>query len=212
MRALACLAILAFALPATIQTSSARAPGKAADRLYVMDCGHNAATDQARWSPGVNVGKPIELSGTCTLTRHRNQCLLWETGYPDAVADKPVTDPIGTAARAKKLAAQRAELGVELDDGRELGRGRVERRPRPLQEQMGQRPRAVDGDQRRPDRRLARQGAEGAGRQEGATLDQPRPAELQQTQAVAAVLRLICRDWGSASASGAGRLRRSPAP
>ena len=31
------------------------------DRLYVMDCGHNAATDQSRWSPGVNVGKPIEL-------------------------------------------------------------------------------------------------------------------------------------------------------
>jgi len=30
-----------------------------------MDCGHNAATDQSRWSPGVNVGKPIELSGNC---------------------------------------------------------------------------------------------------------------------------------------------------
>ena len=27
-----------------------------------MDCGHSAAVDQSRWSPGVNVGKPIELS------------------------------------------------------------------------------------------------------------------------------------------------------
>jgi N-acyl homoserine lactone hydrolase len=32
------------------------------DRLYLMDCGHNAAKDQARWSPGVNVGQPIEMS------------------------------------------------------------------------------------------------------------------------------------------------------
>jgi hypothetical protein len=31
----------------------------------VMDCGHNAALDQSRWSPGVSVGKPIELSDNC---------------------------------------------------------------------------------------------------------------------------------------------------
>ena len=111
MRALACVALLALALPAAAQTS-----GKAADRLYVMDCGHNAAPDQARWSPGVNVGKPIELSDTCTLIRHGNRWLLWDTGYPDAVADRPVTSPIGTATRARKLAAQLAELGVKPDD------------------------------------------------------------------------------------------------
>ena len=111
MRAHWCLAILAFAFPAAAQS-----PGKAADRLYVMDCGHNAASDQGRWSPGVNVGKPIELSDTCTLIRHGTQWLLWDTGYPDAVADKPMTNPIGTATRAKKLAAQLAELGVKPDD------------------------------------------------------------------------------------------------
>ena len=65
------------------------------DRLYVMDCGHNAATDQARWSPGVNVGKPIELFDNCYLMKHGAQWLLWDTGYPDAVADKPLTNPIG---------------------------------------------------------------------------------------------------------------------
>ena len=111
MRALACVVILAFAVPAAAQTS-----GKAADRLYVMDCGHNAASDQARWSPGVNVGKPIELSDSCTLIKHGNQWLLWDTGYPDAIADKPVTGPLGTATRARKLAAQLAELGVKPDD------------------------------------------------------------------------------------------------
>ena len=53
----------------------------AVERLYVMDCGHNAATDQSRWSPGVNVGKPIELSDNCYLIKHGTEWLLWDTGY-----------------------------------------------------------------------------------------------------------------------------------
>jgi glyoxylase-like metal-dependent hydrolase (beta-lactamase superfamily II) len=88
------------------------------DRLYVMDCGHNAAVDQARWSPGVNVGKPIELSDNCYLIRHGADWLLWDTGYPDAMAEKPVTTPSGTATRAKTLAAQLAEIGVKPSDVR----------------------------------------------------------------------------------------------
>ena len=97
----------AAGLPAAAQT---------VDRLYVMDCGHNAAHDQARWSPGVNVGKPIELSDNCYLIKHGAEWLLWDTGYPDAVADKPVDHPTGTATRAKKLAAQLAELRVKPAD------------------------------------------------------------------------------------------------
>ena len=98
---------LAIALPASAQT---------VDRLYIMDCGHNAAADQARWSPGVNIGKPLELSDNCYLLKHGTQWLLWDTGYPDAVADKPLANPIGTATRAKKLAAQLAELNVNPAD------------------------------------------------------------------------------------------------
>src|SRR5262250_622330 len=64
------------------------AAAQTADRLYVMDCGHNSAEDQSRWSPGVNVGKPIELSDMCVLIKHREQWLLWDTGCPDAVADQ----------------------------------------------------------------------------------------------------------------------------
>ena len=115
MRILVVLATLAFALPAA-GAAFAQSPAKTVDRLYVMDCGHNAATDQSRWSPGINVGKPIELSDTCTLIKHGNQWLLWDTGYPDAIADKPVTGPVGTASRAKKLSAQLAEIGVKPDD------------------------------------------------------------------------------------------------
>lgn len=97
----------AFACPASAQT---------VDRLYVMDCGHSAANDQSRWSPGVNVGKPIEFSDNCYLIRHGDRWLLWDTGYPDAVADHPTTTPVGTATRAKKLAAQLAEIGVKPAD------------------------------------------------------------------------------------------------
>ncbi len=88
----------------------------AADRLYVMDCGHNAALDQSRWSPGVNVGKPLDLSDNCYLIRHGAQWLLWDTGYADAIVDKPVTSPVGTASRRKTLAAQLTQIGVKPTD------------------------------------------------------------------------------------------------
>src|ERR1041384_1750099 len=80
------LALLAaFGVPALAQTGTV-------DRLYVMDCGHNAATDQSRWSPGVNVGKPIELSDNCYLIRHGSDWLLGDTGYPDAIAENQLAE------------------------------------------------------------------------------------------------------------------------
>src|SRR5262249_22805709 len=96
--------------------SAAGADAQTIDRLYVMDCGHNSAKDQSLWSPGVNVGKPIEMSDTCTLIKHGSQWLLWDTGYPDVVADFPVDTPVGHAARAKKLESELAELGVKPAD------------------------------------------------------------------------------------------------
>src|SRR4029453_13875445 len=86
---------------------------KGAPRLFFVGWGHNAAVDQSRWSPGVNVGKPIELSDNCYLIKHGADWLLWDTGYPDAVAEKPITSPVGTATRTKTLAAQLAEVGVK---------------------------------------------------------------------------------------------------
>ena len=58
----------------------------------------------------------IELSDNCYLIRHGADWLLWDTGYPDAIAEKPVTGPVGTATRAKTLAAQLAEVGVKPAD------------------------------------------------------------------------------------------------
>jgi N-acyl homoserine lactone hydrolase len=106
------VAIAAIGLATSVAIAQ---PGRAG-RLYVMDCGHNAATDQSRWSPGVNVGKPLELSDNCYLIQHGAEWLLWDTGYPDSVADKQVTTPIGTATRARTLAAQLAEISVKPAD------------------------------------------------------------------------------------------------
>ena len=108
--------VLALAIVGSLLSATGALAQKSVDRLYVMDCGHNAATDQSRWSPGVNVGKPIELSDNCYLIKHGSQWLLWDTGYPDAVADKPLESPVGKATRPKKLAAQLAEVGVKPEE------------------------------------------------------------------------------------------------
>jgi N-acyl homoserine lactone hydrolase len=103
---------------ATPQSQSATPKSQSAttDRLYAMDCGHNAALDESRWTPGVNVGKPIDLSDNCYLIRHGAQWLLWDTGYADAIADKPLTSPVGTATRRRTIAAQLGEIDVRPTD------------------------------------------------------------------------------------------------
>ncbi|MBL6615437.1 MAG: N-acyl homoserine lactonase family protein [Reyranella sp.] len=103
--------LLGLALSA-LAASQAVAQSGTADRVYVMDCGHNAASDQSRWSPGVNVGKPIELSDNCYAIKHGDDWLLWDTGYPDAIVEKPVVTPVGTASRAKTLVGQLGEIGL----------------------------------------------------------------------------------------------------
>src|SRR5205814_5157364 len=88
-------------------------------RLYVLDCGRNIGKDQARWSPGVNEGRPIEFSDNCYLIRHDKGLVLWDTGVPDAVAGMPdgmvVANGAITYRRAKTLASQLAQLGVKPD-------------------------------------------------------------------------------------------------
>ena len=108
--------LLAASIAAAAMAACTTMGPAGADRLYVMDCGHSAALDQSRWSPGVNVGKPIDLSDNCYLVRHGTQWLLWDTGYPDAMVEKPVTNAFGTATRARTLAAQLAEVGVKPAD------------------------------------------------------------------------------------------------
>ena len=113
-------AVLAAAFGiATLGTAPVSAAG--ADKLYVLDCGHISAADQSRWSPGVNVGVPIELSDNCYLIHHPQGWLLWDTGIPDSIAAMPngqaPSDPRAIHWRVTKtLASQLEMLGVEPAD------------------------------------------------------------------------------------------------
>src|SRR5438270_16428 len=96
----------------------------AVDRMYVLYCGEGTAPDQSRWSPGVNVGKPITLSNSCYLVKHGNDWLLWETGYAQTIAgSEPYKTPVLTWywKAPKNLTAQLAELGVKPDQITHLG-------------------------------------------------------------------------------------------
>ena len=110
MAALAALSISAVA--ASAQTKSGL------DKLYILNCGEGVAGDISRWSPGVNIGKPMEMSENCYLMHHTQGWLLWDTGLPDAIAAMPngqaPADPRAIYwHRPKTLAAQLEALGVK---------------------------------------------------------------------------------------------------
>jgi hypothetical protein len=50
------------------------------ERPYIIDCGHSIGPDKSRWTPGIDVGKPVAMVGTCYLIRHMQGWLLWDTG------------------------------------------------------------------------------------------------------------------------------------
>ena len=109
-------------------TASAQSGGKAADHLYVLDCGQGHAADESRWTVGVNIGKPIDISDKCYLIHDSEGYFLWDTGISDAVAampdgwlptNNPVTDIHWT--RAKTLESQLAAIGVKPSDIRFIG-------------------------------------------------------------------------------------------
>ena len=95
------------------------------ERLYALDCGQGHAADQARWSPGVNVGKPIDISDNCYLIRHAQGWLMWDTGVPEGIAAMP--DGLSTAGgaivwrRPTTIASQLAAIGVRPADIRYVG-------------------------------------------------------------------------------------------
>ena len=98
----------------------AQPAGKGVDRLYVLDCGQGHANDESRWTVGVNVGKPIDISVSCYLIHHADGYFLWDTGISDAVAsmpdgwlpsNNPATDIHWT--RAKTLESQLTAIGVK---------------------------------------------------------------------------------------------------
>jgi len=120
--------MIAAAMLLLTLSSRAQDSAKAADRLYVLDCGQGHAPDESRWTVGVNVGKPIDISDSCFLVRHAGDYFLWDTGISDAVAampdgwlptNNPVTDIHWS--RAKTLESQLAAIGVKPADIKFIG-------------------------------------------------------------------------------------------
>ena len=115
---------LAGAVAVTLLLAAAPSQAQSAaglERLYVLDCGQGHAQDQSRWSPGVNVGKPLDLSDNCYLLHHAQGWLLWDTGIPDAVAAMPdgqkPDDPRSVHwKRPKTLASQLEQISVKPAD------------------------------------------------------------------------------------------------
>ena len=88
--------------------------GSGVQRLYVLYCGEAQIPDVSPWSPGVNVGRPAVFSDNCYLIQHGRDWMLWDTGYPDALAATPegIVGPRSRAIRTKTLGSQLAEIGV----------------------------------------------------------------------------------------------------
>ena len=113
--------LAATALVVTIAATLTASPSaNGLKRMYVLDCGRLLAKDQSRWTPGVNVGQPRELSNNCYLLQHERGMLLWETGVPDSVVEQKsgVTSPNGAVVwfRDKTLASQLESLGIKPND------------------------------------------------------------------------------------------------
>ena len=120
--------VMALAGIFVARPSWAQSGGKGADRLYVLDCGQGHATDQSRWTVGVNVGKPVDISVSCYLIHDSQGYFLWDTGISDLVASMPNgwlpgNDPATGIhwTRAKTLESQLAALGVKPSDLRFIG-------------------------------------------------------------------------------------------
>jgi N-acyl homoserine lactone hydrolase len=123
------LASLAVAACAALLSSLGVAPTSATaagvDKLYILSCGEGWAPDQSRWSPGVNVGVPMEISDNCYLIHHAQGWFLWDTGITDAVAAMPdgLKGQNGGPdwKRSKTLAGQLEQLGVKPSDIKGIG-------------------------------------------------------------------------------------------
>jgi glyoxylase-like metal-dependent hydrolase (beta-lactamase superfamily II) len=107
--------LLILVVSASAQTKSG------VDKLYILNCGEGVAGDISRWSPGVNLGKSMEMSENCYLIHHTQGWLLWDTGIADSIAAMPSglapSDPRAIHWHVTKtLASQLEMLGVKPAD------------------------------------------------------------------------------------------------
>jgi len=61
---------VAFAGLFAIAAGAAFGQTSGVERLYVVDCGTSVGPDKSRWTPGVDMGKPLDMVGNCYLIKH----------------------------------------------------------------------------------------------------------------------------------------------
>lgn len=110
-------------LTVTLLAVAGTAQAGEVDRLYVIDCGWAHAVDQSLWSPGVNVGVPIDFADNCYLIHHTSEgYLLWDTGITDRLASLPDGQRVQATGqtwhRTQTLLAALAALDVKPADVR----------------------------------------------------------------------------------------------
>ena len=109
------LSYITVALLALLLVTQAAYAEATADRLYVIECGERTAPDVSPWTPGVNVGQPIDFVDTCYVLKHGNDWMVWDTGLPDAIYSKPSTDA-SAWRRTNTLEGELAKIGIKPAD------------------------------------------------------------------------------------------------
>ena len=109
-------ALAAALLLAGGPAESAKAPPKGVE-LYAMDCGRLTVTNADMFADdGAYKGVEKELVVPCYLIRHPKGDLIWDTGVPEAIADRPGGTAPGGIVVTKKLTAQLKQLGLAPSD------------------------------------------------------------------------------------------------
>lgn len=118
MLSVAALAMLAACGQSTEQNAAAPAV-----ELYAMDCGHASFSDVGMFADDHSVdGQSRELIVPCYLIRHPSGDLIWDTGFPEAIAAMPggrmeipqmgaaVTMPVTLSAQLAQLNLTPADI------------------------------------------------------------------------------------------------------
>jgi glyoxylase-like metal-dependent hydrolase (beta-lactamase superfamily II) len=94
--------------------------GASVERLYVIDCGESRTQDLSPWTTQADAGKPYNFPIHCYAVRHAKGWMLWDSGLPDAYANRPegVMNPRRTSTQFmhKPLVQSLREIGLQPSD------------------------------------------------------------------------------------------------
>lgn len=116
------LSVAALAMLAACGQSTEPAAEAPAVELYAMDCGRTTFPDVGMFADdGSMNGQSRELVVPCYLIRHPSGDLIWDTGFPDAVAAMPggrmeIPAMGATVVMSQSLASQLTQIDLTPAD------------------------------------------------------------------------------------------------